>query len=222
MTALWILLGILAFFVFLFNIPIHVILKADDDVAVTARVLFVKYSLFPMKKRPKKKKKTVKNKKKSTEPKKKPQKQEPKPKKKRDILGLVKLLSKLAFAVLRKFPRHFRVRVLRYEISIATGDAAKTAMLYGAVTSASAHLFELLRHATRFRIGRKAPVNVYADFLGEKPKFAAELDISVTLWGACHMLMAAGMAFVKAKFSAKNKQTPEKKPPKTEKTTKNN
>ncbi len=218
MTALFIILALLAFFIFLFSIPIHVVLSADStdmDVRVHARVLFVKYSLFPMKKRKKKPKKAQNTKKKASPKPKKQEKTAPKPKPKRDILGLVKLISRLAIAVLRKFPKHFRVRILRYEISVATGDAAKTALLYGAVTGISANLFALLRTATRFRIKRNAPVNVYADFTGEKSRASVALDLSITLWGALHMVMAAGFAFVKAKMNTKEKREASQKEEKT-------
>lgn len=208
MTALYIILGILAFFVILFSIPVHIVLEADSDVRVHARVLFIKYALFPMKKRKKKPKTAKKSKKmkKSASPK--PQKKKkatPKEKPKRDIIGLIKLILKLVAAVLRKFPKHFRVRILRYNITVGTKDAAKTAILYGAVTGLSANLFELLKKGTRFRIRRKSDVNVYADFLGEKTKADIGIDISLTLWGVLNMLMAAGLAFVEAKMTVKNK-----------------
>lgn len=123
----------------------------------------------------------------------------------RDIIGLVKLILKLVAAVLRKFPKHFRVRILRYEITVGTKDAAKTAILYGSVTGLSSTLFERLGRVTKFSIKRNAPVNVYADFLGEKPKADIAIDFSITIWGVLHMVMAAGLAFVKAKMTAKPK-----------------
>ncbi len=208
MTALIIILSIVAFFTVLFSIPAHIVIEADSDVRVWARFLFIKYSLFPMKKRKKKAgkpKKSTKKAKKAPKSVKKQGKTADKPKPKRDIIGLVKLILKLVVAVLRKFPKHFRVRVLRYEISIGTKDAAKTAMLYGAVTGLSANLFETLRKATHFRIKRNAPVNVYADFLSEKTKASITLDFSITIFGALSMVMAAGLAFVKAKMTAKSK-----------------
>ena len=123
----------------------------------------------------------------------------------RDIVGLVKLILKLVAAVLRKFPKHFRVRILRYEITVGTKDAAKTAILYGSVTGLSSTLFERLGRVTKFSIKRNAPVNVYADFLGEKTKADIAIDFSITIWGVLHMVMAAGLAFVKAKMTAKPK-----------------
>ena len=98
-----------------------------------------------MQKRKKKPKKAKKSGKKATPKPKKQAKTAPsKPKPKRDIIGLVKLILKLVSAVLKKFPRHFRVSVLRYEISVGTKDAAKTAILYGSVTGLSSTLFERL------------------------------------------------------------------------------
>ena len=212
MTALWIILGIFAFFFVLFSIPIHIVVEADSDVSVYARFLFVKYSLFPMKKRKKKPKTTKKAKKqKKSAPAKAKKKDAATPKKKkskREIIGLVKLILKLVGAVLRKFPKHFRVRILRYQIVIGTKDAAKTAILYGAVTGLSAQLFELLKKGTRFRIKKKSDVNVYADFLGEKIKADIGIDISLTLRGIISMLLAAGIAFVKAKMAVGTKGQP--------------
>ncbi len=206
MTALFILLGIVAFFILLLSIPVHITLKADTDVAVEARVLFVKYALFPRKKRKKKVSPAKKTSKNTSKPAQNAKKTTQKPKPKRDILGLVKLILKLVVAVLKKFPRHFRVTVVRYEIAIGTDDAAKTALLYGTVTGLSANLFELLGKATRFRIKRNAPVNVYANFLSEKSEAKIVLDLSITIWGALVMAMAAGMAFVKAKMAGKTEK----------------
>ncbi len=201
MTALWILLAIVAFFILFLSVPIHITLKADTDVAVEARVLFVKYALFPRKRHKKKPSSAKKTQKNGSKPAKNGTKTTPKPKPKRDILGLVKLISKLAVAVLKKFPKHFRVKIVQYEISIGTDDAAKTALLYGAVTGLSANLFALLRKATKFRIKRGAPVNVYVSFLSEKSEAKVILDLSITIWGALVMAMAAGMAFVKEKMA---------------------
>lgn len=208
MTALIIILCIVAFFALLFSIPAHVVIEANSDVRVYARVLFIKYALFPMKKRKKKTKTAKKTAKKAVKSPKKQAKKSSgeKPKKSmRDIVGLVKLILKLVAAVLRKFPKHFRARILRYEITVGTKDAAKTAILYGSVTGLSSTLFERLGRVTKFSIKRNAPVNVYADFLGEKTKADIAIDFSITIWGVLHMVMAAGLAFVKAKMTAKPK-----------------
>ena len=213
MTALYIILGILAFFFILFSIPVHVVASVNTEVKLWIRFLFVKIPIFPRKKKPKKQGKQTsepKPKKEKTKKKKETAKTEGGPKKKKsvhDIVGLVKLLLKIVAAVLRKFPRHFGVTIHAYEISIATGDAAKTAIAYGAVTGLSANLFRALRKATRFRIKRKAPVNVYTDFVGTKPRANICIDLNLTINDVLSRAMAAGLAFVKHKM-----QTPKDAP----------
>ena len=51
-------------------------------------------------------------------------------------------------------------------------------------------------------------MNVYADFIGEKIKADIGIDISLTVFGILSMLMAAGIAFVKAKMAAGTKEQP--------------
>lgn len=58
MTGLLIAGAVLLFFVFLLTVPFHAVISADDELRVWIRVLFVKISVFPAKKRkhPKKRK----------------------------------------------------------------------------------------------------------------------------------------------------------------------
>lgn len=203
MIALYIILAILGFFFLLFSIPVHVVARVNgSDIGVWIRFLFVRIPIFPVKKRKKKgKEKPKKQKQKKSDKKKTDEKAgEKKPKPKRDILGLIKLLLKIVAAVLRKFPKHFGVTVHAYEISIATGDAAKTAVTYGAVVGLSEHLFRALKKATRFRIKRKAPVNVYTDFVGTKTRVNICLDINLTINDVLSFALAAGFAFAKYKM----------------------
>ncbi len=217
MTALYILLGIFGFFAILFSIPVHVVASVNTELKAWIRVLFIKIPLFP---RPKRKKPTGKKKTKSKKKKEKSKKKtkdeagaEKKKKPKRDIVGLIKLLLKVVAAVLRKFPKHFGVRIHAYEISVAMGDAAKTAIAYGTVTGLSANLFKALKKATRFRVSRNAPVNVYADFLGTKPRANICIDINVTITDLLCIAMAAGFAFVKVKMFGPKKQPPKEQKP---------
>ncbi len=202
MTALYILLGIFGFFAILFSIPVHVVAKVGSELGVWIRFLFIRIPIFPAKKKKKKAGKKKPKKKKEKSKKKAPAEgaEVKKKKPKRDIVGLVKLLLKIVAAVLRKFPRHFGVKIHAYEIIVATGDAAKTAITYGAVTGLSANLFRALRKATRFRIARKAPVNVYADFVGTKTRANVCIDINLTITDVLCMALAAGFAFAKAKL----------------------
>lgn len=194
--------AVLAFFVFLFTVPVHITISANENVRVWLRILLVRLPLFPagQKKRPKKGKQKQK-----APAERKPRKKKP-AKEKRNILHTIRLVMKIAASVIKKLSRHLRIRVYRYEISVAAGDAAKTAILYGAVTGLSSNLFELLENTANFKVKRRAPVNVYADFVGEKTKADIKIDFSINLWGALATLLAAGIAFVKNKNSKPDEQ----------------
>lgn len=193
---------LLLFFVFLLAVPCHVVISADSEVRVWLRVLFVKWTLFPSKKRKSPKKEKQKREKQAAKKKRKKVKKEKKaepPKKKRNILHMLRLILRLAAAVMKKLRRHLKIQLLAYEISVATGDAAKTAVLYGAVAGLSSSLFELLQSGIHFKVKKSAPVDVSADFLGEKTKARIKIDFSINLWGVLATLLAAGIAFVKNK-----------------------
>ena len=112
---------------------------------------------------------------------------------------MLRLILRIAAAIMKKLRRHLRIRLHAYEIAVATGDAAKTAVLYGAVAGLSSNLFELLQSGIRFKVKKSAPVDVSADFLGEKTKVRIKIDFSINLWGVLATLLAAGIAFVKNK-----------------------
>ncbi|MBQ7308955.1 MAG: DUF2953 domain-containing protein [Clostridia bacterium] len=225
MTALWILLGIFLFFFTLFHIPIHVRVGIAEEVFVFLKILFLKIPILPKPKkaRKKKKKKKKKSDKKKAPEKKKEQKKQgkdkkkksekdgEKPKKKLNILGLVRMLLRVLKAFFKKFGKHFKVRIYAYELTVATGDAAKTATMYGAVSMASANIFALLERTRSFKIMKNAPCQVYADFCGEKSKAHVEIDMSLTIHGVLAMVFAAGFAFVKALPLLKTKEKKEEK-----------
>ena len=200
MTGLWIAAGIVLFFALTLTVPVHFFVSADEDVRAWMRILFVKIRLFPVERKrgvekKKKKKSDQRSEKKASAKKKKSV--PPKKKKKRDILHMIRLIMKIAQALIKKLARHLRIRVHAYEISVATGDAAKTAVLYGAVTGLSSTLFELLKNVANFKVKRSAAVGVYADFVGEKTKARVKMDFGINLWGVLTLLLAAGLAFVK-------------------------
>ena len=199
MTGLLIAGAVLLFFVFLLTVPCHAVISADDELRVWIRVLFVKISVFPAKKRKHPKKEKRKREKQAAKKKKKKEKKEAAPKKKRNILHMLRLILRIAAAIMKKLRRHLRIRLHAYEIAVATGDAAKTAVLYGAVAGLSSNLFELLQSGIHFKVKKSAPVDVSADFLGEKTKVRIKIDFSINLWGVLATLLAAGIAFVKNK-----------------------
>ncbi len=62
---------------------------------------------------------------------------------------------------------HARVRIIRLAVTVASPDAAQTALLYGAVSAAVAFLLESLEQFSHLKVASGAPVGVQADFTGE-------------------------------------------------------
>lgn len=210
MTGLWITLGIFAFFFFIFIIPIHVTVGLADHVSVMVRVLFLKISILPKKrkkkpkdgdKKKKEKKPKEKKKKKTDGEDKKKKKSEKHPKKKKtasDIVALVRMLLNVVAALFRKLGRNFKIRVHAYEICVASEDAAKTAVMYGAVKTLSETLFLRLEDSINFKIVKNAPVGIYVDFLEEKFKANVKIDFSISIAGVFGILFAAIFEFIRS------------------------
>ena len=201
MTGLWIALGIFLFFFFIFIIPIHVTVGLTDGVSVMIRILFLKIPILPKDKNKKKKKskKEKKPKEKKPKPEKKKEKKpkdEGKKKKKRkitanDIVGLVRVLLNVIVALFKRLGRNFKIRVYAYEICVASEEAAKTAVMYGAVKSLSETIFLRLQDSINFKIVKKAPVGIYVDFLEEKFKANVKIDFSISIAGVFGIVFAA-------------------------------
>ena len=219
MTGLWIALGIFLFFFFIFITPIHVTVGLTDSISIMIRVLFLKIPILSNEKESKKKKKKKEQppKKSEKKPKKEKPKKEKKPeeaekkdgeenaedsaKKKRkvpDLVGLVRVLLNTVGALFKKLGRNFKTRVYAYEICVASDEAAKTALMYGAVKSLSETLFLRLQETVNFKIVKKAPVGIYVDFLETKFRANVKIDFSISIAGVFGILFAAIGEFIRS------------------------
>ena len=225
MTGLGITLGIFLFFFILFSIPIHVTVGLRETVSVMIRILVWKIPIFP---RPKSVKKKTENKEKDNRKDKKNKKEkksekdkksqedknekkeenrenEHKEKKKTDIVFLVRLLLDIVSALFKKLGQHFKIRIHAYEICVASEEAAKTAVMYGMVQSLSETLFLRLEKSINFKIMKKAPLGVYADFLHEKTKANVEIDFSMSIMGVFAIVFGVIAAAIKSLISSLKK-----------------
>lgn len=213
MTALIIIGAILLVIALILFLPVHVTAVIRDDAAVFLRILFIKIKLFPMKEKPEKKEK--KKKQKGAEKKKSEKKEEKKEKEKRNIPELVHSVADVLSVFLRQFSKHVKIRVLRYKIIIGTGDAAKTALLYGATEQATAYLFTALGKNINFAFSKKNSL-VWVDFTSEKTVADVKIDVSINVFGALAMILPTFMAFVRNFGMPKSKnedKTPSEKAP---------
>lgn len=138
-----------------------------------------------------------------------------------DIVALVKLLIEIAKKVLEKTWRYIRIKIERYDITVGTDDAAKTALIYGGVSQATSYLFTLLDETAHFRVKRKAPVNVGVDFLSAETRANVQMDFCLRLWHIISIGLGAGITYLRVmKKSGKTKDN-NKKENKTENTNEN-
>lgn len=197
-TALIVVLSALAFLLLLLLFRVRLVFTCREEVRVTAWVLCFPIVLYPRRKKPKPpKEKEEKKEKKRRKSKKKRKEDSRKPKK--SLPEKIRLVRALLAALLRRTRRYLHLRAVRAHISVATGDAASTAVLYGAVSAALSGLLALLDRVFNL----KAPpgdVAVFPDFTGEKTKADLKIVLSLRVFGALAILFSVAIAYVKVKL----------------------
>ena len=221
-----VLLTLLALLVFLFFLKISFRIKADGNVRMTLEILFFKIGIFPKKeKRPnprkftkkglerqimrsrkaaekhKKKKEAKAAQKQAKADAKKAAEEAGKKKDKMSVFETVELITLLSKALLRNLSRRLHIDVKRLNIIVATGDAASTAILYGAVSGAVATLTELLANASQTKLPLPENGGVFADFVGERSSVDAEIVFSMRIWEGLFTLVSIAYNYLKHKLS---------------------
>lgn len=184
MTALYIILGIAAFFTILFSIKITAVVHYEDDISLSVGWLFLKFNVLPKKEKPEKPKK----------PRKKKKKEEseiiPEPKKKRGenifvrfyrnrgVSGVVRLLQDaagVAGGALGRIARAFLIEEIYVFLTIGAEDSARTAIKYGKVCAATFPAMGALVDLARVK---KYDARIAPDFIYGKN--AARLHIKIS------------------------------------------
>ena len=213
MLALYIIGGIVLFFALILSLKATITIAYRDEVALSVRVLFIKIPILPAKeKKPgphsmsakkaqkikqalrKKQQKKAEAKQKKAEKKaaKKEQPKEEKPKKSlSDILDILSLVRKLLVKVVKTFFGHLRIDIARLKIRVATGDAATTAIAYGAITQAVNLLFPILESVKNFSLPRTRDIDIVADFTGEGIEADIEVSFKLRVWHLFHVAFGA-------------------------------
>lgn len=101
--------------------------------------------------------------------------------KKRSLNEILTLIKEVLDVVTKRFRKHFRIKITRIRINVATGDAAKTAVLYGVISQSVAYILEILdrTHKIKYADPEDYDVGVDADFLSEKT--TADIKIAFSL-----------------------------------------
>ncbi len=188
MTALCVILGIIAFFVVLLSVKVAVTVHYEGDVAVSVKWLFLKFNILP---KHEKEEKPKKEKKKKEEKPKEESEVIPEPKKKkkdnmfvrfyrnRGVEGVVQLLKDTANAVggmFRRIGRAFFFEELIISLTVGAGDSAETAIKYGKICSAAFPAMGLIVSSMRVK---KYNIEINPDFINGKNEARLHTQISV-------------------------------------------
>lgn len=190
MTALYIILGIIAFFVILLSVKVAVTVHYEDDVAVSVKWLFLKFNILPKAEKEDKPEKKKEKKKKEEKPKEESEViPEPKKKKKdnmfvrfyrnRGVEGVVQLLKDAANAVGGMFiriGRAFLFEELIISLTVGAGDSAETAIKYGKTCSVAFPAMGLIVDTMRVK---KYNIEINPDFIYGKNVAKLHTQISV-------------------------------------------
>lgn len=206
MTGLIIALLILLFIALLLFIRVKLqIDQSGGNLRLRLKVLGIPFTLSPKKEKKiklrdysyrsmqKKKRKAEKAKLKAEEKEEKASKKTEKTSVTDKISGLFPLVK----TIVGRFFRYLRVDVTKVHVNVATGDAASTAVLYGAVTQAVAALLDLTDKLPNVRTGYTPDVAVAADFLSEKTSADVDISFSIVVWQVLATLIRALIGYIK-------------------------
>lgn len=172
MTAVFIVLGIIALITAVLLLNINLILSFDGKISVNVRILFVSVDVMKFAaKGDKKKKSKPAAEKKGSDAK---TKEKSKPKGSfDDFLGFLDLISSMAKMLAENLGNNLKVNIRRLKVTLGAETAEKTAIMYSRVCSAVTVLFETLPNVVKlFRHG--SDITIYPDYSAEKCNFAVE------------------------------------------------
>ena len=210
LIALYIIGGILLFFAFIASLRAEVLIAYSDEFALTVRVLGIPIKILPKKNNAKyeaaekekalkkaKKKAEKKKKKDAAKAKKKADKAAGKVKPKKPLSETIDMIRDLVAVFVGRFAKHLRIRIARLHIGVATGDAASTAILYGAIAPSVACIAALLDSTSTLRHPARTDVDIHADYLSEKMQIDIEIGFSICVWQLFDVLFRTGFRLTK-------------------------
>ena len=189
MVFLYVMAGIIAFFALILsaNLSVRLIFdsSAKENMKIFAKIGFYKVHIIPAKqKKAKKTKKPAKQKKAKEAKKPKKFEEEPKEKKKYEISEIFSLIKEIGTILLKRFKKHFKVKIYNANVILAEKEAEKTAILYGKAIQSAYYLHEFLER--NFKIRKKThSVRIIPDFSKDRTSFQIDVKFHMR---AAHML----------------------------------
>ncbi|MBR0235402.1 MAG: hypothetical protein IJQ37_02985 [Clostridia bacterium] len=183
---LYVLIGLVLIIATVLLSPARLTLEAGAKTEIDLRVLFIKKRLYPQKDKKQKKKQ---KKKKSEKP---AEKKSEKPRETdgEQAMNTIGMIKDIVLEVLRRARTIVRVTLKRLYLVIATDEAAKTAVIYGAAANAYDELAEVLRRTSNYR-EKAGAVTITTDFTSEKTVFSIIVEFRTNLLGALRIVLPA-------------------------------
>ena len=107
----------------------------------------------------------------------------------RDILSILS----------ESFHKHLHVKLSKIHVRVATGEAAKTAILYGAISTAVACIIAVIDDITNLKPIKNSSVSVEPDFLSEKTKIKLSISLYMSIAGIISVLMSSFIKYYSLK-----------------------
>ena len=107
----------------------------------------------------------------------------------RDILSILS----------ESFHKHLHVKLSKIHVMVATGEAAKTAILYGAISTAVACIIAVIDEITNLKPIKNSSVSVEPDFLSEKTKIKLSISLYMSIAGIISVLMSSFIKYYSLK-----------------------
>lgn len=194
---------------------IRICIKYNDAILVFLQFFFLRFTLYPKEKKINlkefsakginkklKKDSVIIEKKKASESKKRGNKD--KKKKLAGVVETLELVSELLTQIVGRFLKYLRIKAARVRVTVATDDAAKTALQYGLAVQAVQYILTILENVTNFSVEKNGEISVDCDYCSEKPIIDLDISLSIRVWQFLALLLRAGAVFVTRK-SVKNR-----------------
>lgn len=107
----------------------------------------------------------------------------------RDILSII----------IKSFNKKITVKLTEIHIKVATPDAAQTAILYGAVSSAVACILDLIDDVTQLKPLGESSILVEPDFLSEKSELKLNILLHISIFRLINVLLKSFINYYSTK-----------------------
>ena len=181
---MYILLGIAIFIGLVLSLRVNLHIRYEDELKVYIKILFFKIEILPNtskifdgfkknKEKPTHIIKDIKDADTSSE----------------SIVDKLNTIRDILSILSESFHKHLHVKLSKIHVRVATGEAAKTAILYGAISTAAACIIAVIDDITNLKPIKNSSVSVEPDFLSEKTKIKLNISLYMSIAGIISVLM---------------------------------